>query len=71
MEKKLIGTKELAKYLDVSIGTIYSWVWQKKLPHYKVGRLVKFDLKEIESWIKERRVKEIRSKYGTKISTLC
>ena len=59
MEKRYIGTKGLAEYLDMSINTIRSWVWQRKIPCFKVGRLVRFDLREIEKWLKDRKVKEL------------
>lgn len=58
-EKRFIGIKELAEYLDVKVATLYSWTFQKKIPYYKIGRLVKFDLQEIDKWMKERKVKEV------------
>ncbi|MBU1087157.1 MAG: helix-turn-helix domain-containing protein [Candidatus Omnitrophica bacterium] len=60
IEKRFVGTKELAEYLDVAAGTLRVWVCHKKIPYVKVGRLVKFDLQKIEKWIKEREVKTIR-----------
>ena len=48
--EKLVGPKEVAEYLNVSINTIYSWISMRKVPFFKIGRLVKFDLKEIENW---------------------
>ena len=56
MEKRFIGTEELAQYMDLSINTIYSWVCMRKIPFFKMGRLVKFDLKEIENWMTDMRV---------------
>ena len=50
-EKRFIGVKELAPYLGISINTVYSWVCLRKIPYVKIGRLVKFDLKEIDKWI--------------------
>jgi excisionase family DNA binding protein len=58
LEKRLIGPEELAKYLDIKLNTVYSWVYLKKIPYLKVGRLVKFDLVEIDQWLNEKRVKE-------------
>lgn len=56
MEKKLIGIKELAALLGISVNTLYSWVWQRKIPCYKLsGRMVKFDIKEIEEWLMAHR----------------
>ena len=56
MNKNLVGVKEMAEYLDVSINTIYSWVNMRKIPYFKIGRLVKFDLKEIDNWKENMRV---------------
>jgi len=56
MEKRFIGTEELAGYMDLSVNTIYSWVYARKIPFFKMGRLVKFDLKEIENWMTDMRV---------------
>lgn len=59
MEKRYIGPKEMAEYLGFKIDTIYDWVYRKKIPYYKIGRLVRFDLREIDKWTKDKRVKEI------------
>ena len=60
-EKRYIGVKGLAEYLDVTDKTIYHWTFTKQIPYIKLGRLLKFDLKEIDKWIDERRVKEFES----------
>lgn len=57
-----MGIIELAEYLGITTGTLYGWVCKRRLPYLKVGRLVKFDLHEIEVWLKERRVKTIEDK---------
>lgn len=56
-EKRFIDVEELASYLDISKNTVYSWVNQRRIPCFKIGRLVKFDLNEIETWIKTKRLK--------------
>lgn len=50
-EKRFIGVKELAVYLGIKVNTVYSWVCLRKIPYVKMGRLVKFDLREIDKWI--------------------
>jgi len=57
MEKRFVGIEDLAKYLGLSKNTIYSWIWQRKIPYYKFGRSVRFDLKKIEIWTKECEIK--------------
>jgi len=53
--KKLVGPKEAAAYLQLSLNTIYQWVSQKRIPYYKVSRLVRFDLNEIDNWLKDKK----------------
>ena len=63
MEKRLIGVKETAQYLDISINTLYSWVWQERIPCYKLSkRMVKFNPEEIEQWLSTYR-KECNPKW--------
>jgi excisionase family DNA binding protein len=59
MDQRFIGIDELAKYIDISDNTLRYWVWRKKIPHFKMGKLVKFDIIEINNWLKNKRVKEL------------
>ncbi len=54
MEKRFIGINDCAEYLGLTRGTLYVWVCHRKIPYLKMGRLVKFDLKVIEKWVKEK-----------------
>jgi len=56
MEKRFININELSDYVGLSKNTIYSWVWQKKIPYTKFGRLVKFDLRTIDNWVKKNSI---------------
>jgi len=59
--QNLLGLNEIAEYLGVKPSTIYAWVNQKRLPYYKIGSLVKFDLHDIEAWKQSRKVKEFEA----------
>ena len=57
MEKRiLIYIEEASIYLGIKKPTLYSWILQKKIPYIKLGRLVRFDLKEINTWLKHQSV---------------
>ena len=56
--EKLIGVKELAILLGLQVSTIYSWVNQGLLTYIKVGRLVKFDMRDVEKWLLEKKVEQ-------------
>ena len=52
MEKRFLSTKEIAVYLGLAEPTIRFWVRKAKMPYSKFGCSVRFDLREIEKWIK-------------------
>lgn len=47
MKRALVTADVLAEQLGIKTQTVYLWVRQKRLPFYRVGRLVKFDLDEV------------------------
>ncbi len=57
MEKRYLSIKETAEYLGVAEGTLYVWKCHREIPCLKIGRLVKFDIQEIETWLKDKRMK--------------
>ena len=48
MEKRFIGMKELAVYLGVSEYTIKAWVYRDKIPCKRIGRAIRFDMRQID-----------------------
>lgn len=57
MNQPLMNISETSKFLGVSSGTLYVWVCQKRIPYVKIGRLTKFDQKDLSTWIEQRKVK--------------
>ena len=43
--------EEIANHLGVSKDTIRSWIKKETIPFYKVGRLYKFKVSEVDAWI--------------------
>ena len=44
--------KEVQEYLGVGRETMLQWIAKRNLPAYKVGRLWKFKLSEVDEWIR-------------------
>lgn len=44
--------EEIAEHLGVSQDTIHRWIRTKEMPAHKVGRLWKFDVTEVNDWVK-------------------
>ncbi len=58
VKRRLMNVEEVSHMLEISVNTAYSWVSQRKIPFVKCGRLTKFDVQEIEKWIKKNSVEE-------------
>lgn len=59
MERRYVGVAELAKYIGIAEGTIRVWTCYRRIPFLKIGRCLKFDLREIETWLKDKRREEM------------
>ena len=58
--KEYYSTRELSEKLGIKEMTIRKWVFDKKIPHYKIGSgkgLLLFKVTEIEEWLRQQRVK--------------
>jgi len=60
---RLIDVDELANYLRLKKQTIYNWLHEGKISGIKVGGVWRFDRKEVDTWLRSRR---ISSKSGEK-----
>ncbi len=52
-----VSVEQIAQHLNVKADTVYKWIVRKDLPAYKLGRLWKFKLPEVERWIASRNAK--------------
>ena len=43
--------EEISNHLGVSKETIRAWIKKDTIPYYKVGRLYKFKVSEVDKWI--------------------
>jgi len=56
MGRRFASITELSEYLNISRHTLYSWVSRKKIPHLKISGTLRFDMHDIEKWLKEEKV---------------
>jgi excisionase family DNA binding protein len=47
-----VTAEEVAKHLGVVKDTIYRWRECKSLPAHKIGRLWKFQISEVDEWVR-------------------
>jgi excisionase family DNA binding protein len=53
MPERWSSVEEIAAHLGVNRDTIYKWINRKKMPAHKVGRLWKFQVSEVDAWVKK------------------
>jgi len=66
MTKEFLDIHELSEYLGIKKSTLYSKVESGEIPHFKVGRLIRFRKSEVEKWMESHRVEKIIYKEKTK-----
>ncbi len=50
-EEGWVGVEEVAAHLRVAKQSVYRWVESKGFPAYRVGRLLRFKLSEVDEWV--------------------
>ncbi len=48
-----VSKREMAKHLGVSVRTIDTWMARRRLPHVKLGRTVRFNLRDVDAHLKK------------------
>lgn len=54
-EQRLWTVENLAEYLQVKPSVIKYWLYNTDIPYIKLGRIIRFERKDIEEWIDERK----------------
>ncbi len=54
-----LSLKEVSKYLGVSDKTVYRMVSNREIPHYKIGRKLVFDTKDLDQFLASCRVEAV------------
>ena len=49
--QRLLTVQEAARYLAVSVSTLYGWVWQRRIPFVKIGRALRFDPLDLKALV--------------------
>ena len=51
--KTILNITEISNYLDVSVSETRKLVRCKKIPYFRVGNRIKFELDKVNKWIDE------------------
>ena len=59
MDREFLNIREVGEYLGIKISTLYFYVENGSIPHYRVGRLIRFKKQDIDQWMARNRKEEI------------
>ena len=61
MSKTICDIKTISEYLDISIPKVRKLVRERRIPFFRVGNRLKFELERINLWIEEKQDEEQRT----------
>jgi excisionase family DNA binding protein len=61
-DKTLVNINELSDILSIAKGTLYQWVYLRRIPFIKAGRCLRFDPEEVIASLRHFRTMEAAGK---------
>jgi len=46
-----MNIKGISDYLGIKVSTIYALVEEKRIPHYRIGRQIRFKRSDVDGWM--------------------
>ncbi len=56
MENSFLTVREASQYLGIKPSSLYAMVEGKEIPHYRIGRLIKFTKADLDAFMEKKRV---------------
>lgn len=54
MTEPWVSADAIAEHLGVTKDSVYTWIAKRGMPAHRVGRLWKFQLSEVDAWVRTR-----------------
>ncbi|MBF7735987.1 helix-turn-helix domain-containing protein [Rhodococcus erythropolis] len=52
MSEPWLSADDIAAHLGITKDTVYTWIADKSMPAHKIGRLWKFQISEVDDWVR-------------------
>lgn len=56
----LLTAKATAKLLGISSRTLWSLTNRREIPHLRIGKILRYDPRDIQTWIEKRKREALR-----------
>lgn len=57
--EKYLTIKELSERLNIPLKTLYGWTSCRRIPHFKVGKSLRFNERQIQTWIDQQAIEMV------------
>lgn len=54
---RLLNVREAARFLGTTPKTLYTMAWRRDIPIVKIGRSLRFDVRDLEAMIENARIR--------------
>jgi excisionase family DNA binding protein len=62
---RLLDVREAARFLGTTPKTLYTMVWRRDIVYVKIGRSLRFDVRDLEQMIEKAKVRPSGHKTGS------
>lgn len=52
MVEPWLSAEDIASHMGITKDTVYQWIAERGLPAHRMGRLWKFQVSEVDGWVK-------------------
>jgi excisionase family DNA binding protein len=56
--EKLLNIKDVEDRLNIPRSTLRAWIFQRKIPVLRIGRLVRFRESDLQLWLRDQEVRK-------------
>jgi excisionase family DNA binding protein len=60
MKRTWVTKRDVVREYGVSMRTVDKWIAERKIPYYKVGKLVRFDLDKVAKALERYTIHEVK-----------
>jgi excisionase family DNA binding protein len=66
MAEPWLSADDIANHLGITKDTVYAWIADKGMPAHKIGRLWKFQVSEVDEWVRRAGASDTDSSDSTR-----
>lgn len=58
LTEKWVNLEDIAEHLSLSTDTVRGWIKNGTIPVYRIGRMYKFRISEVDAWVRSKALQD-------------